>query len=311
MMKWKWLIQEYFVFSRKERLAILTLLFLLLLAIIVPYHCSRPIPGWQADTDTTWMTALAALESRTVSQDSFSHSPYKGRFVASSRNNSLKNLVSFDPNTLSESGWLSFGLKPKTVSTIIKFREKGGRFREPEDLLRIYGLHPDQAAQLMPYVQIPASQVASSSSARHNSQSPSTFSPPPPTLFDINQADSTAWEALPGIGPKLASRIIKFREALGGFYQVSQIAEVFGLPDSTYRRILPKLVCMPGQQVRLSVNEAGIEELGRHPYIRRSLASRIVSYRSTHGFFEKPEDLKKIHGLDSINLQRLYIYIKI
>jgi len=310
-MKWKWLIQEYFVFSRKERLAILTLLFLLLLAIIVPYHCSRPIPGWQADTDTAWMTALAALESHTVSQDSFSHSPYKDRSDPAPRSNSLKNLVSFDPNILPESGWLSFGLKPRTVSTIIKFREKGGRFRKPEDILRIYGLHPEQAAQLISYVQIPASKTVSPPSAKHLQKSSSTFPPSPSTLLDINQADSTAWEALPGIGPKLASRIIKFRDALGGFYQVSQVAEVFGLPDSTYRRILPKLVCIPGQQIRLSVNESSIEALGKHPYIRRSLASRIIAYRNAHGIFAELQQLLRIHTLDSLTYSRIAPYIRL
>lgn len=311
-MRWKWFIQEYFVFSRKERLAILTLLFLLTIAIIVPYYCSRPVPRWQADADTAWMTAMTAFESHTASYDSGTSSSYKNRQSGPpARNYSLRNLVTFDPNTLSETDWLSFGLKPKIVGTILKFREKGGRFRRPEDLLRIYGLHPDQAEQLIPYVQISALQTVSPPSARHLQKSASTFPPSPLTLLDINQADSAAWEALPGIGPKLASRIIKFKDALGGFYQVSQVAEVFGLPDSVYQRILPGLICKSGQQTRLSVNETNAEELGRHPYIRRSLASRIIAYRNAHGSFSATEQLLNIHTLDSITYARLAPYIRL
>lgn len=309
-MKWKWLIQEYFVFSRKERLAILTLLLLLLLAIIIPYYCSRPVPEWQTDADTAWMTAMTALESSTAGYDSTPPSSYKRRESDPSPGNySLKNLVVFDPNTFSEAGWLSFGLKPKTVGTILKFREKGGRFRSPEDLRRIYGLHPEQAEQLIPYVQIPAS--VSIPVNNYPAKPSSAFHPSPSPPLDINQADSTAWEALPGIGPKLASRIIKFRDVLGGFYQVSQVAEVFGLPDSVYQRILPGLFCKPGQQIRLSVNESNVQELARHPYIRRSLASHIIAYRNIHGSFSAIEQLLNIHALDSLAYARLVPYIRL
>jgi DNA uptake protein ComE-like DNA-binding protein len=309
-MSWKWFIREYFVFSRKERLAILTLLFLLVLAITMPYYCARPAAQWQADADTAWMTAMTVLESRKARHDSTVPSFVKDRKSAlPSRNNSLKNLAGFDPNTLSEAGWLAFGLSAKTVGTIIKFRQKGGRFRTPEDLRRIYGLHPDQAEQLIPYVQIPES--ASAATNKFPAKSPSSFSPSPSTLPDINQADSAAWEALPGIGPKLASRIIKFREALGGFYQVSQVAEVFGLPDSVYQRILPRLICRPGQQIRLSLNEASVEELSRHPYIRRSLASRLIAYRNAHGSFTAIGQLLNVHALDSLTYLRLVPYIRL
>ena len=41
----------------------------------------------------------------------------------------------------------------------------------------------------------------------------------------------------PGIGAKLASRIIHFRGKLGGFYQIEQVGETFGLPDSSFQKI--------------------------------------------------------------------------
>lgn len=307
-MKWRWFIQEYFVFSRKERLAILTLLFLLTIAIIVPYYCSRPIPRWQANADTAWMAAMTALESRTVRDDSTIPSFNKaGKLTSTRRNSTLKNLVAFDPNTLSETGWLSFGLKSKTVGTILKFREKGGRFRLPEDLRRIYGLPADQAEQLIPYVQISAS--ASTTPKKYPAKSPSTFHPPPSPPLDINEADSTTWEALPGIGPKLASRIIKFREALGGFYQVSQVAEVFGLPDSVYQRIGPRLTCPSSALQYLSLNTSTQAELARHPYIKRTLAAQIIAYRNTNGAFRDVEQIMNLHTVDSALYKRIRPYL--
>ena len=61
--------------------------------------------------------------------------------------------------------------------------------------------------------------------------------------IDINTADTTAFIALPGIGSKLANRIIAFRTKLGGFSDVDQIREVYGLKDSVFQIIHPFLSC--------------------------------------------------------------------
>ncbi len=60
---------------------------------------------------------------------------------------------------------------------------------------------------------------------------------------DINTADTTAFIALPGIGSKLANRIIAFRAKLGGFDSIGRIREVYGLRDSVYQKLLPYLKC--------------------------------------------------------------------
>jgi competence protein ComEA len=62
------------------------------------------------------------------------------------------------------------------------------------------------------------------------------------STININAADTSAFSTLPGIGSKLANRIITFREKLGGFYSANQVAEVYGLPDSTFLKIKPYLI---------------------------------------------------------------------
>ena len=42
----------------------------------------------------------------------------------------------------------------KTIHTILNYRNKGGRFKQPEDLRKIYGLQKEEADLLIPYVQI-------------------------------------------------------------------------------------------------------------------------------------------------------------
>jgi DNA uptake protein ComE-like DNA-binding protein len=43
---------------------------------------------------------------------------------------------------------------------------------------------------------------------------------------DINSADTSAFIALPGIGSKLAARIVNFRDKLGGFYSIEQVKNI-------------------------------------------------------------------------------------
>ncbi|MFL0712472.1 MAG: ComEA family DNA-binding protein [Microcella pacifica] len=51
--------------------------------------------------------------------------------------------------------------------------------------------------------------------------------------MNINTANATALETLPGIGPALASRIIAWREANGGFRAVDELLAVSGIGQKT------------------------------------------------------------------------------
>ncbi len=77
--------------------------------------------------------------------------------------------------------------------------------------------------------------------------------------IDINEADTTAFIALPGIGSKLAQRIINFRTKLGGFYSIDQVRETFGLPDSTFRKIQKQLTYHNSTIQKININALTIE----------------------------------------------------
>jgi DNA uptake protein ComE-like DNA-binding protein len=130
-----------------------------------------------------------------------------------------------------------------------------------------------------------------------------------PVIVQINRADSAAWEALPGIGPALAARILRFRDKLGGFYAVGQVAETYGLPDSTFKKIQASLRLDSGSLKKLNINQMDEKSLAQHPYIRYKLARQIVQYRSVHGPFSRPEDLYNIPLVDDSIYRKLEKYI--
>jgi DNA uptake protein ComE-like DNA-binding protein len=112
--------------------------------------------------------------------------------------------------------------------------------------------------------------------------------------LEVNQADSLQWLALPGIGEKLTSRILKFRERLGGFCTINQVGETWGLPDSTFQKIRPLLSLSVPVTRKIALNSAPEDILQQHPYIRFRLAKVIIRYRQEHGPFTAIADLRHI-----------------
>ena len=49
--------------------------------------------------------------------------------------------------------------------------------------------------------------------------------------LELNSADSATLVAVPGIGPAFARGILKYREKLGGYHSLDQLAEVYVLKD--------------------------------------------------------------------------------
>jgi len=120
-----------------------------------------------------------------------------------------------------------------------------------------------------------------------------------------------AWIALPGIGSKLAARIVTFRERLGGFYSIKQVADTYGLPDSTFSKIEPLLQCDHSAVRQIDINVADANALKQHPYIRWNIANAIVQYRAQHGNFKTLEDLQQLALITPEIFEKIKPYLKL
>ena len=116
---------------------------------------------------------------------------------------------------------------------------------------------------------------------------------------------------MPGIGAKLAGRIVNFRTKLGGFYSVEQVGTTYGIPDSTFQKIKPLLRRSETPIIKININAATKEELSKHPYINWKLANAVVAYREQHGPYQAVADLKKIMILDEALFEQLKPYVSV
>lgn len=313
-------LREYLHFSRKESIAVLLITVCIVAVFILPVVLPKN-HGVAPVNDTAWIAALKKLDTASTgalsSANNFrDENEEPVTFERTTRGSvPAPELFYFNPNTIDAAGWKKLGIRDKTVLTILNYRNKGGRFRTPADLQRIYGLFPDEYARIEPYVRIAGTTEAAAAQ---------TGSPPEAagipvarpfsrsySIVDINTADTSSLVPLPGIGSKLAMRILNFRDKLGGFYSVSQVGETFGLPDSTFQKIKPYLKADANAVKKININSASVDELKAHPYIRWAIANPLIAYRNEHGPFTSISDLKKVMAVTDALYSKLEPYLSV
>ena len=324
VVSWDQFIKDYLTFTRKERIGILIVAIIILASLFLPGILSKSSGSNPTRIDTSWMAAVKRLEIKdsNASKNNFlkdddenthvyQYDRKKSNFYEGK--NVTGELFYFDPNTISATGWKRLGLRDKTIQTIQNYLSKGGHFYKPDDLQKIYGLHKDEYERLTSYVKIEPK--SPNSNEQFVSLTPKNETHPVKTyaaryaVIDINTADTSSLIALPGIGSKLASRIVTFRDKLGGFYSIEQVGETYGLPDSTFQKIKQYLKLDNTSVKKININTATIDEMKAHPYIKYSLASPIVTYRNEHGSFSKIEDIMKVMAVNDDIFKKIAPYL--
>jgi competence protein ComEA len=297
-------LRVYFTFSARERKAIYLILILTTLFFLLP-HLFPYIIKPKEEILKDQVVLPDKVSSSINDRKKFGYGSY---LKDAQKETTSTKLFHFDPNRANEEQWRKLGVKEKTAQTILRYLQKGGRFRVPEDLKKIWGLSPEMAQRLIPYILIQDIRNDQSNFRFVKDSFGNNLSFNKQTI-DINTAIQEQWEGLKGIGPGLASRIIKFREKLGGFISIDQVKETYGLPDSTFQQIRVKLVYNEKSVTQLNINELSLEQLATHPYIRYKAARAIISYREQHGRYQSLRELENIESIAPETLHKMEKYL--
>lgn len=307
MPKPKW-VKHYLTFNRKDRIAAFVFIAVVGGSLLLPRLLSKKVEPLVLREDSTLLAAIDTLQQReaerrpyyeqTARNETYRYEPSQAKSFTAGE------LFPFDPNTTSVKDWQRLGLNERTSKTIVKYVSKGGKFYKADDLLKIWGMPEGFYDRVKDYVKITS--VTRNYPAYENK--PFVREERKPLMVTINDADTSAFIALPGIGSKLSARIVAFRDKLGGFYSVEQIGETWGLADSTFQKIKGRLQ-VSGEVRKINVNTAIKDELKVHPYIRWNLANAIVEYRNQHGSFKSLEELKNIVLVDDGLYNKIVHYL--
>ena len=296
-------MKNYFYFSRGQKIGIAVLLCLIVLLLAA----NRLLPGMMKKEnrveDSSFLQEVAAFKASLKDKEVVEYKK-KNDFPE-------KKLFKFDPNALDSTGFVSLGIRPKIARNIVKYRSKGGKFRQPHDFSKIYGLSESQFNELLPYIVI-AEEVKRAEGVREGQGvdfEKKEDAEKPVLLVELNAADTAELKKIRGIGPVFSCRIVEYREKLGGFADKNQLKEVYGIKPEIYDQI-EEYVSVDTQTInKIPINTASVERLVKHPYLRFYAAKAIYDQRRKLKKLTSADDLKNLKDLPEETLEKILPYL--
>lgn len=219
-------------------------------------------------------------------------------------------LFHFDPNNAPTKDLLMLGFTQNVATRVTRYREKGGKFKTKSDLLKIYGVDSTFYERLYPFISLPEREAISAKKTRKYERKV-LMGKKSPEKFDLNNADTSQLKKIYGIGDKLSMRILKYRDVLGGFIDMDQLREVYGLDSLVISRLIENSTIQNEfQPKKININTTSEKQLSTHPYLSK-VAKAIVSYRFQHGDFKAVEDIRNVSSLNEKSVQRIIPYLKV
>ena len=295
--------RTYFSFSKAEKNGLLVLLTILLIIVVVNLLLPVIVRPPQYDF-ASWEKQLAS---------------YQRQLDSLKKEKTRLHPFPFNPNKVSFEELLAMGISEKPAANWTNYLQKGGHFRKADDIAKIYGLSDSICKELIPFIQIEEEPNESTIVV------PRQINGRPDTLFktrlpeaktikknaipivDLNHADSVSLVQLPGIGPVLAGRIIKYRQLLGGYYSVEQLKEVYGMRNEHIQKAVPFLKVTSDSLKLIQINFASLGELARHPYISYKEAKAVVNKREKEGKIKSFDVLSDIFLPEKVEKLQPYI----
>lgn len=183
-------------------------------------------------------------------------------------------------------------LSKRQAEAFVRWRDLSGIY-DMEELRDCYVVSDSVAAALEPYVIFPERK-------------------PRPTEqpVELNTADSATLRSVNGIGPRTVVSILNYRERLGGFLRAEQLAEVPGVTERNYEKILKQIYCDSCKIRKIDINFASPKVLGRHPYIAPQALRKLLKARQLKGGWSTAEELVEENIMTRKEAARLAPYLQ-
>ncbi len=273
------------------------------------WQAAHPAPELFALQPEREQAFLSYLDSLDESERAARRAQYASRYQQP-----VIHLQPFDPNTADSTLLVTVGLKPWMARNLIRYRNAGKVFRRPEDLQRLYGMNDSLYSTLLPFIQIDTAMFASSFGIGNIISDTDTvitaYTPriKRDTILDLNTADTTELMLLRGVGRFTAMQIIRYRQALGGYYSTSQLYEISEIANDRIDSLLPHLYADTSLITPIDVNRASVKQLYRHPYISYKQAEQLYDLRRRKLRLHSPDELSAVFSPDE--RQRLLPYLR-
>ena len=281
-------VKVFLTFSRGERNGIIVLIILILIMLFTPLFYKSVVTFTPSKGSEFYTQADSFFSSLTVKPEDAvitATNPLEDEVIETIKNR--KNFF-FDPNTVTVDELVMLGLSVKQANIVEKYRSKGGRFHTPEDFAKIYVIDSANFKRLKPWIAI--NQLALELQPKSKKDSLPTVDTTP-LIIELNSADTLELVKIKGIGKVFARRIVAYRNLLGGYVNIRQLNEVYGIRPELVTSISSQIIIDSTKIKLININRITYEDLKKHPYISEYHAKAIIYYRGKVGNIKSKYEL--------------------
>lgn len=207
---------------------------------------------------------------------------------------------SFDPNTYAKKDWIKLGLSERQSEVVINFAKRG--LYSNDDVKKIFVIPTELFELIKDSLYYPKKEYGIQKKEWEKKEKRVIS-------VDLNVANQTDLESIPGIGPYFASKIIEYRISLGGFIGKEQLLEVWNFNEEKYEGIKEFIVLNNLEISKININTATWEQLRNHPYISSPVANSIVKMREQPPGYKDIEDIKRSKLIDEELFDKVKPYL--
>lgn len=292
------------LFTKGQRIAIITLIVMMVCFVGARIYIQQKpseLPNYAQEAEE-FQEEIERFEDslREKAKKTYTHKYTEGKKQASGLPEYTRR--EFNPNKADSASLVSVGLSEYVTRNILRYRAKGGTFKKPEDLRKIYGMTDEKMEELLPYIVLPIDTPTTKPAKQYVSNKKDT-------IIELNTADTATLQFIKGIGPAYAQRIVYYRERLGGYHHIEQLQEVINLNDEEFAYAKQHFIIDTTLIQTIPVNTASVERLKKHPYINFYAAKSI--YDTRRNAFEL-NDIKQLKGKEQLpdtTLRKLSPYL--
>ncbi|MUP46397.1 helix-hairpin-helix domain-containing protein [Gramella sp. BOM4] len=281
-------LKSHFALSRSQQNGIFLLLLLIIILQVVIFSFDHFISEPESDKIDPEIEALVkSLDS-----------------IKSSKKIKKDTIYPFNPNFITDFKGYQLGMKVEEIDRLLAYRAAGKWVNSKEDFQKVTGVSDSLLNRIAPSFRFPEWVNRSEAAVTRKIHEPVI------EVADLNAATAEDLMRVRGVGEVLSERIVKYRKSIGGFLDVIQLQDVYGLNEETIGNIQKhfRIISKPDTNLK-NINTIKESELAEMPYFNAVLARKVIQYRNLHEGIRGFEELAQIGGFPSDKIDRIKLYL--
>ncbi len=289
--------KSHFKFDKQERSGIFFLLLLIVLFQMIHYYCSL---FYNPSNDSVF----SLDEEQQIVVDSLKREK---------QNKNNYKVFPFNPNYITDYKGYQLGMSIQEIDRLHSFRKENKFINSKQDFQKVTQVSDSLLDIISPYFKFP-SWITDKKPYKSNIGHKAKLNTANKIVVkqDLNTVVAEELKKINGIGEKLAARIVKYRNKLGGFLTEKQLYEVYYLEKDVAQRVLAnyKIITAPTIK-KIDINKSSAYEISQLIYLNYNLSKKIVEYRELNNGINSFDDLLNIEEFPSEKIDIISLYLQL